>query len=54
MNEQSNDFASGAAKMAELTDMILDQIRKLAALHEDGILTEEEFTSKKADLLQRL
>ncbi len=54
MNEQPNDFASGAARMAELTDMIVDQIRKLAALHEEGILTEEEFSAKKAELLARL
>ena len=40
--------------MAQLTDMTMDQIRKLAGLHEEGILTEEEFAAKKADLLKRL
>ncbi len=40
--------------MAELTDMIVDQIRKLAELHEQGILTDEEFTAKKTELLSRL
>lgn len=54
MTEQAKDFASGAARMAELTNMIIDQIRKLAELHEEGILTEEEFTAKKAELLSRL
>jgi hypothetical protein len=33
---------------------ILDQIRKLGELHEAGVLTAEEFSSKKAELLMRL
>lgn len=33
---------------------IPDQIRKLAELKEDGILTEEEFQNKKAELLSRM
>lgn len=40
--------------MAELTDMVIDQIRKLAELHEQGILTDEEFTAKKTELLSRM
>jgi hypothetical protein len=31
---------------------VADQIRKLASLRDDGILTEEEFQTKKAALLQ--
>lgn len=54
MNDKPEDFASGAAAMAELTNMIVDQIRKLAALHEEGILTDEEFSAKKTELLSRL
>ena len=54
MNELGKDFSGQAARIAELTDMIIDQIRKLADLHESGILTEEEFTAKKAELLARL
>lgn len=54
MNDQAEDLASGAARMAQLTNMIFDQIRKLAELHEEGILTDEEFTSKKAEFLSRL
>lgn len=54
MNDQANDFADGVGKMAELTNMIIDQIRKLAGLHEEGILTDEEFSAKKTDLLSRL
>lgn len=33
---------------------VTEQIRKLAALHEAGILTNEEFTTKKAALLDRM
>jgi hypothetical protein len=54
MNELDKEFANGAARMAQLTDMIMDQIRKLSELHEEGILTEEEFAAKKSELLARL
>jgi hypothetical protein len=30
------------------------QIRKLADLHEAGILTDEEFAAKKSELLARM
>lgn len=33
---------------------LTDQIRKLADLHAAGILTDEEFSTKKADLLSRM
>jgi len=33
---------------------VADQIRKLAELHAAGILTDEEFSSKKAELLDRI
>lgn len=54
MNDHANDFASGVASIAELTDLVVDQIRKLAELHEQEILTDEEFTAKKTELLSRL
>ncbi len=54
MNELDQEFAKGAARTAELTDMIVDQIRKLSELHEEGILTHEEFTAKKQEMLSRL
>ena len=54
MNEEANRFTSGAAAIAELTEVVTQQIRKLAELHEQGILTDEEFTSKKTELLSRL
>jgi hypothetical protein len=31
-----------------------EQIRKLAKLRDDGILTEEEFEAKKKELLDRI
>jgi hypothetical protein len=33
---------------------VTDQLSKLAALHEAGVLTDHEFADKKADLLARL
>ena len=35
-------------------ESITDQIKKLGELRDDGILTEEEFNAKKAELLARL
>jgi uncharacterized membrane protein YeaQ/YmgE (transglycosylase-associated protein family) len=34
-------------------DDVADQLRKLSELHRDGVLTDEEFEAKKADLLAR-
>lgn len=53
MNEQRREFDDQAARMSEVTDMFVNQIRKLAELHEEGILTDEEFTAKKQELLSR-
>src|SRR5579884_1056463 len=36
------------------TSGIPEQIKKLAVLHEQGILTDSEFAAKKADLLSRM
>lgn len=54
MNAQPDDFAQGAAKLAQMADMAVDKIRKLAELHKEGILTDEEFSEKKAELLKHL
>ncbi len=37
-----------------IKDDVLDTIDRLAQLHQRGVLTEEEFKSKKAELLGRL
>ncbi len=34
-----------------LTDEAVDQLTKLAALHQQGVLTDEEFAAEKAKLL---
>lgn len=39
---------------ASVANDVTDQIAKLAALHAQGILTDEEFADKKAELLKRL
>jgi hypothetical protein len=39
---------------AHKPDDITDQIRKLAELRDSGVLTEEEFKAKKAQLLERM
>lgn len=54
MNAHAKDFDSGAARLAELTEIITGQIRGLAELHSEGVLTHEEFTTKKTELLSRL
>ncbi|MFP5329801.1 MAG: SHOCT domain-containing protein [Alphaproteobacteria bacterium] len=54
MDKQAGDYGDHARRVTEFTDTIMDQIRKLAELHAAGILTEEEFTAKKSELLSRL
>lgn len=45
---------SGHAAAAPVAPDFADQIRKLSELRDAGILTEDEFTTKKADLLSRM
>jgi hypothetical protein len=53
MNEQFDDFTQTAI-IAGLGELLIDQIRKLADLHKDGILTDDEFAASKQELLMRL
>ena len=46
--------AAPAAPAPPSGDALIEQIRKLGELRDEGILTPEEFESKKADLLGRL
>ena len=49
------EVQSGASSAPPIaTNDITDQLRKLAELRDVGILTEEEFSAKKAELLARL
>lgn len=52
--QNPNDFENGADKNTERVADIPEQIEKLAALKEKGIITEEEFQAKKSELLARL
>lgn len=51
-------YRSEAAQMREMMDVKMDlfasQVRKLSELREEGLLTEDEFSAKKAELLARL
>jgi hypothetical protein len=42
------------AVTAPAVPSVTDQLRELAGLHRDGILSDEEFAAKKADLLDRM
>ncbi len=42
------------AAEAKVQDDVTEQIRKLGELRDEGVLTDEEFEAKKADLLSRL
>jgi len=49
MNEQQRkDFHEAASRQS-----VIHLIRELAELHKEGILTDEEFNSKKQELLSR-
>jgi hypothetical protein len=43
-----------ATPPASTTDSIPEQIKQLAALHAAGVLTDDEFSAKKAELLARM
>ena len=47
-------MSSRSGQPQAVTADIPDQIKKLAALRDDGILTEDEFQKKKSDLLEKL
>jgi uncharacterized membrane protein YeaQ/YmgE (transglycosylase-associated protein family) len=42
------------AAQTQAHDEVTEQIRKLGELHDEGVLTDEEFQAKKAELLSRL
>ena len=50
MDEQKRkEFEEAASRQ-----MAIHLLKELGQLHKDGILTDEEFNSKKQDLLSRL
>jgi Short C-terminal domain len=54
MREEEPDFERVRELKQMQFDMTADQIRKLSGLREEGLLTDDEFTAKKAELLSRL
>ena len=54
MNEHNIFDKFASAQVANPSDEILSQIEKLAEMHKSGILTDEEFQAKKAELLSRI
>jgi uncharacterized membrane protein YeaQ/YmgE (transglycosylase-associated protein family) len=51
--EQMLRQAQHAQAQAEVQD-VTEQIRKLGELHDEGVLTDEEFEAKKRELLSKL
>ena len=47
--EQRKEFNEAASRQ-----MAIHLLKELAQLHKEGILTDEEFAAKKADLLGKL
>ena len=48
------DAAAPAQTPASPSESVTDQLAKLGQLRDSGVLTQEEFESKKAELLARL
>jgi hypothetical protein len=46
--------SGGPEPSSEASEDVLTQIEKLGQLHDAGVLTDEEFDAKKAELLERL
>lgn len=53
-NELRINKASAAARPKFESDDVIGKIERLAALHAKGILTDDEFATKKAELLSRI
>ena len=54
LEEIDHPEAIAESALAEPRDDVTETLRKLAELREAGILTADEFTAKKADLLSRI
>lgn len=54
LRDQDGKPAASAASQTPASESTIDQLKKLGELRDAGILTDEEFTSKKAELLARL
>ena len=56
MNENARDYELEQMRQLKAVqfEIIADQIRKLGGLRDEGLLTEEEFSAKKAELLSQI
>lgn len=54
MSDEHADPMNETAQLSELMNLAMEQIRRLAELHKDGVLTDEEFAAKKKELLSRI
>jgi Short C-terminal domain/Bacterial PH domain len=52
--DNARAYLSGAAHASPAGSEVMGQIQQLGALHEAGVLTDEEFANKKAELLGRI
>ncbi|MEA4933213.1 MAG: SHOCT domain-containing protein [Lawsonibacter sp.] len=52
--EQVTTFNNETPPVSNINSNVTEQIKKLSELKDAGILTEEEFNSKKADLLSKI
>jgi hypothetical protein len=51
---QKDKKAEAKNRVLDGNDEIIDLIKKLSDLHSSGILTDEEFSNKKSDLLSKI
>jgi hypothetical protein len=51
LEERMSSGVGGPSSVAQPTSDLADQLRKLAGLRDEGILSEEEFAAQKAKLL---
>ena len=47
-------MAGASAPVARQQDDVAAVLRKLASLHDEGLLTDEEFTAKRAEVIARM
>ena len=47
-------MAGASTPAAQQQDDVAAVLRKLASLHEEGLLTDEEYTAKRAEVIARM
>lgn len=54
MHLENGDYKKTSSAVSEAAPDVFEQIKKLSELKESGILDEEEFQTKKAELLKKI